>query len=189
MAQNLRTTTYSDGSPIENVTNTASWPTLTSGAYCWFSWNGINAALNKEDYGALYNWYVVESNKLCPAGWHVPDDSEWTTMLDVLGGSNVAGCKMHQSVNCNSPFGPPSCNGNDANISGFTALESGFMKDGRFYPIKDPTSTNTDPVWWSSTANDTNNGWSWYLEYCGTSISRNNWLNTDGLTVRCIKDN
>lgn len=90
MAENLKTTKYNDGTLIPNVSDNTAWTQLSSGAYCWYS-NDIN---NKSTFGALYNWYAVNTGKLCPEGWHVPGDDEWTTLTGYLGGEDVAGGKM-----------------------------------------------------------------------------------------------
>ena len=70
MIANLRTTRYNDGTEIPNVTGDTNWFNLTTGAYCWHS----NDIINKNPYGALYNWYAVNMGELCPAGWHVASD-------------------------------------------------------------------------------------------------------------------
>jgi len=84
MAENLKTTKYSDGNVIPNVTD-GTWSTLTTPAYCWYN----NDATNKPTYGALYNWYTVNTGKLCPTGWYMPADAEWTTLTTYVGGKAV----------------------------------------------------------------------------------------------------
>jgi len=76
MTENLKTTKYDDGSSIQIITDSIAWEALTAGAYCWYN----NDMTNKEKYGALYNWYIVNTKKLCPIGWHVPTEREfWKT--------------------------------------------------------------------------------------------------------------
>ena len=74
LAENLKTTKYQDGTAIPNVAVAATWEGLTTGAYCWYNNNETD---NKKTYGALYNWYAINTGKLCPTGWHVPSDAEW----------------------------------------------------------------------------------------------------------------
>ena len=81
IAENLRTTTYNDKTAISPETDDYKWETLTTPAYCWYN-NDKNTY--GEKYGALYNWYAVETEKLCPVGWHVPSDEEWTILSDYL---------------------------------------------------------------------------------------------------------
>jgi len=73
MAENLKTTKYNDGELIPNITVDVEWLEFSSGAYCWYNNDGTR---NKNTYGALYNWYSVNTGKLCPAGWHVPSNKE-----------------------------------------------------------------------------------------------------------------
>ncbi|MDZ7743914.1 MAG: FISUMP domain-containing protein [Bacteroidota bacterium] len=81
MKENLKTTTYRNGTEIPNVTDANAWQILTTGAYVWYD-NDISW---KDSYGALYNWYTtIDPNGLCPAGWHVPTNDEWTDLTDYL---------------------------------------------------------------------------------------------------------
>jgi len=73
LKENLRTTKYNDNSSIPEVTDASTWTSTTSGAYCCYDNNPSNC----DTYGALYNWYAVNTGKLCPSGWHVPSDAEW----------------------------------------------------------------------------------------------------------------
>ena len=88
MAENLKTTKYNDGSDIPLVTYNTDWSNLTSPGYCWW---GNDQGLNGDTYGALYNWYVIETGKLCPSGWHVPTDAEWTVLTDYVSSHGWAG--------------------------------------------------------------------------------------------------
>ncbi len=77
MAENLRTTTYNDGTPIINKVNNSRWISDYSGAYCWYE---HDSAAYADPCGALYNWYAVNTGKLCPKGWRVPSDKDWKTL-------------------------------------------------------------------------------------------------------------
>jgi hypothetical protein len=97
---NLDLTTYRDGTPIPQVTDPTQWTNLTTGAWCYYNNDPANGAI----YGKLYNWYAVVGihdndpntpNKiLAPTGWHVPTDTEWTTLTTFLGGESIAGGKI-----------------------------------------------------------------------------------------------
>nr|WP_321354722.1 FISUMP domain-containing protein [uncultured Draconibacterium sp.] len=80
MAENLKTTTYNDGTPISEISNDSLWSIDALGAYCWYE----NDSLNAEHNGALYNWYAVATEKLCPVGWHVPTEDEWLELYHTL---------------------------------------------------------------------------------------------------------
>lgn len=93
LVQDLKVTHYQNGDPIPNVTDGTNWSSLTSGAYCDYD----NAPSNSTIYGKLYNWFTVrDSRNICPSGWHVPTDAEWETLINHLGGSEVAGCKLKE---------------------------------------------------------------------------------------------
>lgn len=187
MRENLGTTKYNDGSPIPNVTDDTQWVKLTTGAYCWY---GNDAAMQKEPYGALYNWYAVETGKLCPAGWHVSSDEEWTVLMDYLGGYAKAGGKLREAGTTywRSP------NKGATNSSGFTALPGGHRMDGKFWML------TGSGWWWTSThdpgpslipATPGEQGGPWFRVIFGgqTSIKKNNvYPKGSGMSVRCVKD-
>lgn len=78
MDENLKTTKYSNGDTIPNVIDNTLWAGLTSGAYCYYNNDSANYNLT---YGALYNFYaVIDNRNLCPSGWHVPTDVEWSAL-------------------------------------------------------------------------------------------------------------
>ncbi len=83
MAENLKTTRFNDGTAITLVTDNSAWEALTLAAYCFY---GNDAPKYKNKYGALYNWFAVNTKKLCPVGWHIPIDKEWTNLPPLAGG-------------------------------------------------------------------------------------------------------
>lgn len=176
MAENLKTLKYSDGSYIPNITDNTSWATITYGAYCWYN----NDISNMNIYGALYNWYAVNTGKLCPTGWHVPSDSEWSILENTLGGKNIAGGSMKAIYEWNYP------NTGASNSSGFSGLPAGYRSgDGTFYGIRNRC------FWWSSSEekqSSTNSSWYRHLHYISENLSREYDYKVDGLSIRCIKD-
>ncbi len=96
MAENLKVTKYNDGASIPNVTDATAWSELTTGALCDYD----NTPSNSETYGKLYNWYAVNTGKLCPTGWHVPSRSEWTTLENYLiaNGYNYDGTTTNNKI-------------------------------------------------------------------------------------------
>ncbi|MBV5329787.1 MAG: hypothetical protein JZU65_19525 [Chlorobium sp.] len=175
-AENLKTTKYKDGTAIPLVTDNTAWKNLTTPAYCWYN----NTVSNKATYGALYNWHTVSTANLCPAGWHVPSDSEWKTLTDFLKGESTAGNKLKEAgtTHWNSP------NTGATNESGFTALPGGyrdgyngsFLNMGIVGVFLTPTITiiNTIAIRGGS--------------YDSTVFGKGDCFNKDGLSVRCIKD-
>ena len=170
-AENLRTTVYADGSPIPEVTGYWAWASLSTGARC----NYINYTSNVATYGRLYNWYAVNTGNLCPSGWHVPTDLEYTTLTDFLGGASVAGDAMKSSASDS-----PAWDG--TNTSGFSALAGGYRNNGGdFYYGGD------DGYFWSSSPSGTD---AWYRELNGgnAEVYRYDSNQRFGFSVRCVRD-
>ena len=174
MAENLKTTKYRNGNPIPNVTDSAQWATLTTGAYCDYK----NTPSNSITYGKLYNFHTVaDSRNLCPTGWHVPTDAEWTTLVTYLGVYTVAGGKLKETgtTHWKNP------NTTATNETGFTALPGGLRHKGGFQ------LTTEYGYWWSSTEAGTNgiirdmiNWWA--------GVATNYPAKEAGISVRCLKD-
>lgn len=193
MKENLKTTTYQNGTPIPNVTDPDEWGDLTSGAYVWYdndiSWKG--------PYGALYNWYAVDDpNGLCPTGWHVPSDDEWTILTDFIGGtSSPHGTKLKSCRQVNSPFGGgcittehPRWNEywlyNGTDYYGFSGLPGGARSgNGTFYGI------GGGGVWWSSTESSSSGAWSRILGCYDGDVTVGYYDKQYGFSVRCLRDN
>jgi len=175
--QNLRVTHYSNGDPIPNIPGGASWNSLTSGARCYY--NNDSTAFDSV-YGALYNWYAVQnSNEICPVGWRVPSDADWTIAENFLEGSFVAGGKMKEADTAH--WLPP--NTGATNSSGFTGLPGGML--GVNYTFE---TLHENGLWWSSTSSGGSYAWSRYLWYLFTGIDRNPTPKTLALSIRCIRD-
>ncbi len=177
MKQNLKTTHYNDGEAIPNVTNNNIWSTMATGAYAWYNNDKVNWG---DTYGALYNWFTVGTGKLCPSGWHVPTDAEWTTLTTYLGGLSLAGGKLKEAglVHWTTP------NTGATNETGFTALPSGMrMADGT-----GDNSLFTHGGWWSSTENLTTNAWGRNVANTVGSVIRGNTSKKYGFSVRCLKN-
>jgi uncharacterized protein (TIGR02145 family) len=176
ITENLKTTQFNDGTPIPLVTDNSTWQFLVAPGYCWYN---NDEATNKELYGALYNWYVVVSSKLPPAGWHVSTDAEWTILETYLGGLTEAGGKLKETGT--DHWMTP--NTGATNETGFTALPGGMRaKDGSFSALGE-----TGNFWTTTTAS---NQAAWYraLDYLGSSNTRGNNSVNWGLSVRLVKD-
>lgn len=174
-SKNLDVPTYRNGDAIPKVTDATQWSNLTTGAWCWYN---NDSATYSATYGRLYNWYAVADPRgLCPTGWHAPTDAEWTTLVNQLGGSSVAGGALKSTTGWTSP------NTGATNSSGFTGLPGGFRFDnGSFFNF------GFNGYWWSSTEDDTANAWVRFLGYLDGNIDRFSSNKQDGFSVRCLRD-
>lgn len=176
MAENLRTANYANGASIPNISDGIVWSQLSSGAWC----NYNNVVFNSEIYGKLYNWFTtVDPRGLCPAGWHVPTTSEWTTTIDYLDGNAAAGGKMKSLNFWNEP------NEGATNESGFSGLPGGYRNEGTgpYY------SARFEGYWWSSSTETLLGlGVSFSLYYATSEVAYDINSKKDGYSVRCVKD-
>jgi uncharacterized protein (TIGR02145 family) len=175
MAENLRTIRYNNGSAIPLVTDVIEWMSITTPGFCWYN----NDAATYYTYGALYNWYTVNTGNLAPDGWHVPTDAEWTTLTNYIGGESVAGGKLKEkgTTHWNWP------NSLATNETGFTGLPGGYrIKEGLFGELQ------SSGYWWSSTAIIPNVAWFRSLNYNFSYILISNYDENYGLSVRCVRD-
>ena len=176
MAENLRTATYANGEPIANVTDNTAWMQLITGAWCHYENNTTNDAI----YGKLYNWYTTADPRgLCPAGWHVPTDEEWTVLTDYLGGVSVAGGKMNSTTGWDAPNTGAS---NESGFSGLPGGDRGWGGGGIFGNIGNFGS------WWSSTQDGTNYAWNRDLAKNNGNAIRDSYDKQFGFSVRCLRD-
>jgi uncharacterized protein (TIGR02145 family) len=187
MLENLKTTKYNDGTAIPNVTDNSAWFNLVTPGYCWYN----NDAAYKNPYGALYNWYTVNTGKLAPKGWRVPSQEDWTLLRNYLiaNGYNYDGttsgnkiAKALTSINSwkseRTVEGTPGSSDypEKQNSTGFSALpcgsrqEEGFVAEGYLGLWLSSQSANCVAM----TGN-----------LCELAIGSN--LNSYGLSVRCIK--
>jgi uncharacterized protein (TIGR02145 family) len=171
MAENLKTSKYRDGTPIPNVTGTSQWGNLTTGAWSHYE----NSSANETVYGKLYNWYAVaDSRNICPVGWHVPTDAEWTVLSNHLG--SEPGHKMKATSGWTN-------NGNGSNASGFNGLPGGSrVDDGTF------SNVGRSGLFWSSSKNFSVSAWSRVLLNDYRFLDRNLNDERDGFSVRCLRD-
>jgi uncharacterized protein (TIGR02145 family) len=185
MAENLKTSIYRNGNAIANVTDGVQWNNLTTGAWCHYE----NDSQYDCPYGKLYNWYaVVDPRNVCPTGWHVPTDEEWSTLINYLdpdanGGinsSNVAGGKMKST---GTQYWQVS-NTDATNESGFSGLPAGGRGpfDGTF------GSLGYYVNWWSSTEAGSTDAYVRRLSYDFGDAYRSFSRKDYGISVRCLRD-
>jgi len=179
LVENLRTTKYRDGTSIPYLSDNNTWSraSITSSpGFCWYN----NDVSNKNSYGALYNGYTINTEEICPLGWHRPSMSEWNTLTTLwqIEGVIQAGGKLKEAgtIHWKSP-------NNATNASGFTALPGGYRgSDGSCQFI------NYRGYWWSSTPSQ----YAWEvvgMYYDGDTVGRDiNNGKSYGNSIRCIRD-
>ena len=178
MVENLKTTKFNDGTSIPLVTDNT-WGTLTTPAYCWYN----NDESMKVVYGAVYNWFTVNTGKLAPKGWHVASDAEWSALIAFLGGEAIAGGKLKSVGTIEAGTGlwiEP--NTGATNLSGFSAYPGGYRNSSGFQQI------SMHGYWWTSTVNGATTSWVYDMSYDNAGAFRNFSAKTDGYHVRCVKD-
>ncbi|MEI8203122.1 MAG: FISUMP domain-containing protein [Bacteroidota bacterium] len=176
MKENLKVTRYLNGVLIPNIVDNTQWSNVTTGAYCYSENNAITAAT----YGYLYNWFTInDTQKVCPTGWHIPTDVEWTNLGNILGGDAIAGGKMKETGTTHwlTP------NTGATNESNFTALPGGSRYDwGGFGAV------GGNANFWSSTELDTTYAHYRGLIYDYPLLSSASDYKRKGFSVRCLKD-
>jgi len=176
LKENLKTTHYRNGISIPTLANNANWQNATSGAACSYD----NVASNSQTYGKLYNWYAVaDPSGLCPTGWHVPTDGEWTTLIDFLGGGGMAGGAMKE-IGISHWASP---NIGATNSSGFTALGAGSRNDDGTYQ-----DFGIDGIWWTSTSGSSTWAFNRDMQNIGSGIGSSVNPKASGFSVRCVHD-
>jgi len=197
-AENLRTTIYADGTAIPAGLTDGEWTSTTSGATAVYGEGSSTCANYSPDidacdeaqslaeYGRLYNWYAVDDSRgLCPSGWHVPTDGEWTVMIDFLSGGNTGG-QLKTTYGWNG-------GGNGTNSSGFSGLPGGvrYSYSTNYHDAGDFHNAGSSGRWWSSSSyvsSGSSYAWSRYLYYSNESIHHGSFYLGDGFSVRCVRD-
>ncbi len=180
MRENLKVRRYRNGDPIQELQDKINWVNLTTGAFCHYD----NNPAYENIYGKFYNWYAaVDPRQICPQGWHVPSDAEWTVLSDYLGGEEVAGVKM-KAITLWPAWPSPLTNN-----SGFSALPSGVL-DGYFPTGGVFLNINSETNFWTTTGASGNNAWSRRIANNQDKLIR--WTSfypkPSGMCIRCLKD-
>jgi uncharacterized protein (TIGR02145 family) len=189
MAENLMVKTYKNGTEIPHVAENYEWTGLNTGAWCRYENNESHAST----YGLLYNWYAVQTEMLCPDGWRVPTDMEWSYLEgevdsqfgvgdpawykpQLLRGFDAAD-KLKASEGWTS-------GGNGTDSFGFKALPGGERRvsDGNFFQV------GRGGFWWSSTQDGVPNAWFRNMAYSFEQTARNTHDKRFGFSVRCLRN-
>jgi uncharacterized protein (TIGR02145 family) len=184
MASNLKAVRYNDGTPIPITEDALVWAKLSTGSYSWYD----NDLANKDVYGALYNWYVIQylqvrgrTDDICPTNFGLPTRAIFEILVDALGGSKVASGALKEAGT--SHWDPP--NTGATNKSGFTALPAGNRGDDGSFVAKGQSSS-----WWSSDdsdAPDLADASYLYVEDASTTSYVAAQPYEDGFAIRCMR--
>ena len=175
MAENLKTTSFNDSTSIPNVTDQVTWASLTTPGYCWYN----DSIYYKTTFGALYNWYTVNTGKLAPKGWHVATDDEWAILTTFLG-DNVAGGKL-KVTGTNYWLSPNTGATNETNFSAYPG--GGRGNDNGTFDFM-----GTISFWWTSTVLDDTYARFRSVGYNNSGVGKSGSGKDNGLYVRCVKD-
>ncbi len=194
MAENLKTTRFNNGAPIAQVTDNKDWYNMKSAAYCWYE---NNEAANKNRYGALYNFYAVDAQNLCPTGWHVSSDGDWQTLEAYMiangynaskGTTEMIGKSLAAKTGWNPSSGTVDVGSESLpefrNKSGFSAVPGGFRTNNGAFS----SPSGIGAYFWTSTEKNETHAWfKNLLNYRGTleEIAQSKYF---GCSVRCVKD-
>jgi len=176
MGSNLRTNRFANGDLIPFPLTTNGWSTTTTTpAHALYNNDPANDSL----YGRMYNWFAASDTRgICPGGWHLPSDAEWTTLTTALGGTGVAGHAIKSTTGWAS-------SGNGSNSSGFNGLPAGFRRETGVFE-----GLGSHAYWWSSTGLSLtpSNAYFRRASFNASTLFRDNNLKRLGLSIRCLRD-
>lgn len=179
MAQNLKVSKFNDGTSIPFISNVNQWSDLTSPAYTLYE----NNPLYNSMFGKLYNWFSInnidQNKNVCPTGWHIPSDVEWTILDNYLGGELVSGGKLKEigTTNWLQP------NNGATNEFDFTGLPGGYMNT-----LDGLRNLGYYGYYWSSSPYNSLNGWIRYLVNDKANFYRITANKKFGFSIRCLRD-
>jgi len=183
MVENLRTTHGSTGSRIYDSKLPEPWSSYTNPAFCWYTYNADGRLPEDSYYGAYYNWYAANMSDICPTGWHVPTDAEWTTLTSFLGGGSIAAGKLKETGTTH--WQAPNTGTNE---SGFTLLPSGSRSGYSSNLYETGLNRGYEGYYWSSSQYDVS--FAWFLTFYNdrNDLSRFTDPKSTGYSIRCVKD-
>jgi uncharacterized protein (TIGR02145 family) len=192
MVRNLKVTKLNDGKKIPHIKKWQKWLKTKSPAYCMYEYN--------KDYigfGCYYNYYAIETNKLCPDGWHIPSAADWRKLIDSFGGTETAGIALKyndEDIWTKPTIGP--------------ATNRGFMTSNADKSFKAPTNSSLfygfaggqvdskgesrgltyHGYWWSADSFYSDQATYFYMSYNKNVADFFHGEKGKGLNVRCVKD-
>lgn len=175
LIENLKTTKYRNGDPIQHITDYQTWINATTGSYSMYS----EDPQITNTHGLYYNGYAVDDPRnIAPTGWHVATKAEWETLINFLGGVDVAGGKLKEAGTAH--WQAP--NAGATNETGFSALPSGKTNGG-----VQSAGMGIESFFWSSEQGSTK-GYHFGQEYASSRVINGEAQKFASLSVRCIKD-
>lgn len=175
LTENLKSTRYDDATEIKEMKDNGEWAKATAPGFCWYN----NDAANKDEYGALYNWHVIKNGNICPKGWHVPTDAEWTTLETFVGGSAQAALMLKEKGTQHWK----STSDAVGDTYNFSAIAAGFRNsDGNF------TYQLSDCCFWTATPSTPTYAHNRSFSYYDKGINSRDIQRTNGYSIRCVKD-
>jgi uncharacterized protein (TIGR02145 family) len=187
MIENLKATHFADSTSIPLIADSAAWRNLKTPGYCWYNNDSIQF---NTTYGALYNWYAVNSGKLAPRGWHVATEAEWATLESNVTKYLYTSGSLSKILAAKTNWISSTATGAIGNVltinnsSGFNALPGGLRENNkRTFHAMDSTG-----AWWTSTNKSDTTSLSLMMRCDFNSVDRINKHKWKGLSVRCIKD-
>ncbi len=181
LGENLKVEHYRNGDALATGLTNAVWESTPNGAFALYEDNTANKAV----YGLLYNGYAVQDSRgLCPSGWHVPSDAEWTQLSNQLGGDAQAGGLLKAAGTLAFSTGLWSFpNAHATNATGFAALPAGHKSQSGSFNLQ-----HSNGLWWSSSTFTMFNGWYRSLSYLNGDLGRFSRDLNYGISLRCMKD-
>jgi uncharacterized protein (TIGR02145 family) len=205
---NLKVTQYNDGTaiPLENTGSSGgasmTWQDLVTGAYTIYG-NELSTQTNATNYGFLYNWYAAagiitsggaSTKNICPTGWKVPSDSDWTTLIQYIDNtatstavgsqSTTAGGKLKSTDNSWTVASPAMPGTDDYS---FGALPGGTRVSGGSF-----SDIGVRAFFWSTTDSGANSAWGRSLYNYSLGVFRShdsgNDYKSSGASIRCLKN-
>ena len=180
MGENLRVEKYNDGTAITLVTDNAVWAANSTNQtklpmMAWYNNDKATHTANKN--GALYNFYAVDTKKLCPIGWHVPSDAEWLTLIKYLG--TGPGLKLKST----SGWNLVNSGSNGTNEVNFAALPGGICYGSGYF-----SDLGYLGLWWTASTNGPDAAADWYMQNSSNTVHHTYGNQELGLSVRCLRD-
>lgn len=174
--KNLGETHFKNGDTIMEAKTAEDWQKAGDSAKPAWCYYNNDSVLGKK-FGKIYNWFAVNDIRgLSPKGWHIPNEDDWTLLIEFCGGRDSAGAKLKSNEEWVEE-------GNGPNTIGFSGLPGGYRSNnGEFRGI------NKFGCWWSATEFETSNAWYRYFNSTNGTSTRKFNDRRDGLSVRCLKD-